>query len=87
MPHAPLKPSHFSGTAPTAGEKLNPRKLIQRVVIRNTDGANSLGVSFNGGRDYFVIPPGEELREDILAHYLFVRGESAATTYSALLLG
>lgn len=89
MPQAPLRPFHANGTAPVAGAKINPRKLIQRVVIRNLEaaGSNDLGVSFDGGRTYFTIPPQGELKEDILAHYLWVRGEGGTADYSALLLG
>ena len=87
MPAQPLRVSHFEGSAPTAGEKINPRKLIQRVIVRNVDGANTLGISFNGGRSYFSIPPGESLEEDILAHFLYIRGEGGAASYEMMLLG
>lgn len=88
MSHS-YRPFHANGTAPTTGEKINPRKLVRRVLIRNLEapGGNDLGVSFNGGRTYFTIPPQGVLEESVLAHYLFVRGEGGTADYTALLLG
>lgn len=88
---------HINGTAPSsaavpAQEKINIRRgLGKKLIIQNVDAANTLQVSFDGGQNYFSIPPGtaetpyRPLIIDVLFHYIVVRGEGATADYEILL--
>ena len=82
-----FRATHASGTAPTTGIKIPTRRgLGIRLVIENTDGANDLDLSFDGGRSWFQIGQGTaRLDLPVRFHYFFVRGNGGAANYQALI--
>lgn len=79
---------HYNGTAPAApspAKVLMTVGLAQRINIRNVDGANSLEVSFDSGRNFYLIPI-NSLPLDIPCslHFFYVRGVGGTAAYTAV---
>lgn len=90
MPHSGRRAKHFNGTAPSSastpgGVKIELGRLGSRLLITNLDGANTLEVSLDNGRNWYPILAGvEPFGEDVHVHFLRLRGDGADVDYAVL---
>lgn len=73
-PARPTKMSHVNGTttvSPT--EVLVARGISQYLVVTNLDTQNDVDISFNKGKNFYPISPGETFSVGALFHSIFVR--------------
>lgn len=77
---------HYGGTASLAGDRVESRRgLIQRINIRNIDGANALEVSFDLGHRYYRIPINSfPLDFTAMVHEVWVRGVVGTAAWVAV---
>ena len=85
----PMRLRHASGTATATPERVSVNRGIGVYLrIVNTDGANGLDVSFDGGRNFttiFAVAGERVLQTDALFHFFFVRSTGLSTTWNAVI--
>lgn len=86
-PVRPMRMRHHNGDATTSGSKISVNRGIgQYIRISNLDSTNDLEVSFNGGRDFYTIQPGDPpLEVNALFYFVRVRSSSSTVKYSAII--
>lgn len=58
--------------------------ITTQLIITNTDGANGLRVSFDGGTNYYTIAANQEKTFDVAVEFFHVQSTSSSTTWKAL---
>ena len=76
-------PDQQSGTAPVGDTTINFATSTKWVHVLNTDQANDLQVSFDGGADWQTISSLGDIKEEIVVTSLILR-TTVATTYSII---
>lgn len=88
-PTRPMKLRHAGGTATTDANDTKisiNRGIGQFINIKNTDDTNNLEISFNGGRNFFVLPQGGvPLQLNALFYFFYLRSSAGTATWSALI--
>lgn len=74
-------PEQFSGTVTNAGATITFTSNTKWVHVINTDVAENLQVSFDGGANYITIVSGGDLKENVSISSLVLLGAAGGTDY------